>query len=210
MALQTVYEQSYPPVIPRDEANDPRTPDDSDAQGFPSARLSTPPSALTERTMRWARRTNPAEAPLRRGAWYPVFSTTSEEVGIIVHGRAIIVRRSSVDIRGTPPNRWTLVTQDSGSSYIVCPRCAERVPARIATGSWVASATCLRCQGTFTVEMPGVASTGGIARRPSDPDLRRGERRERREPQRVERRWGKERRASWRAYPPLFDDFTTP
>jgi hypothetical protein len=209
MALHTVSEQSsagHPP----DEAHDTRTLEDSDAQGLPSARLSTPPSALTERTMRWARRTNAGEAPLRCGAWYPVFTTTSDQVGIIVHGRVIILRRSSVDIQSTPPNRWTLVTAGSGSSYIVCPRCAERVPVRVGAGSWMASATCLRCQGIFPIEMPAGAGTGDIARRPIDPDLRRGERRQRREPQRVERRWGKERRASWGAYPPLFDDFTTP
>jgi len=192
-----------------DETNDARSLNELEARAVQPAEPRTHPSGLTHQPMRWARLNSANGAPLRRGAWYPVFNTTSEEVGIIVHGRVIIAGCSSVEVRETPANRWALVTAGAGSFHIVCPQCAERVPVRLAAGLWTPSLTCARCQGTFGVEMSAVTGAG-VAPRAADPDLRRRERRQGRQPQRVERRWAKERRASWQARPPLFDDFTTP
>jgi hypothetical protein len=60
----------------------------------------------------------------------------------------------------------------------------------------MASATCLRGAKGHSPLKCHRSQARGIARRPIDPDLRRGERRERGEPPRVARRWGKERQAS--------------
>jgi hypothetical protein len=167
------------------------------------------PSLPSSQRRRWARPAGLTGFPLRRGAWYPVFSVSTEEVGIIVRGRVIIVRRSAVEVQETPPLRWSIVDIHSGTSHIVCPHCADRVPVQVAAGAWLTSFTCRRCDGVFAVDMPVIARDSGAALRPSGTDLRRAERRSRRDPPRVERRSGRERRALL-GRAPLFDDFSTP
>jgi ribosomal protein S27AE len=86
---------------------------------------------------------------LRRGAWYPVLSVGPEEVVLVVRHRPVIVARSDVvDIVASQPNRWSVVAQESGTPYAVCPDCAERV----ALAAMAERMRCVRCKGWFEVE----------------------------------------------------------
>jgi hypothetical protein len=169
----------------------------------------TTPQPSPPRT-RWARPTGLTGFPLRRGAWYPVFGASTEEIGILARGRVIIVPRSAVELQEALPLRWSIVDVHTGASYLVCPQCADRFPVQIAAGSWTTSFICRRCDRVFAVDLPVVAQDNHGAIEPARTELRRAERRWRREPQRVDRRSGSERRGLPGARAPLFDDFTTP
>ena len=98
---------------------------------------------------RWARVDVSAPYGLRRGAWYPVLSVGPEEVVLVVRHRPVVVARSYVaDIRREPPNTWSVVAQESGTPYAVCPKCAERVT----LVDMAERMRCVRCQGWFEVE----------------------------------------------------------
>jgi hypothetical protein len=53
-----------------------------------------------------------------------------------------------VEIRDRVPAHWTLVPAEFGGPYLVCPSCAERLPAPAV----VTSAQCERCSQVFPVE----------------------------------------------------------
>ena len=119
---------------------------------------------------RWARVEVSAPYGLRRGAWYPVLSVGPEEVVLVVRHRPVVVARSYVaDIRREPPNTWSVVAQESGTPYAVCPSCAERV-----TLAAVAERMrCVRCKGWFEVERDPAARKRRLApgRPVSDRDV---------------------------------------
>lgn len=81
---------------------------------------------------------------LRAGAWYPVVGESGEsEVCLEVGSRRVAVSRRFLDLRPSPPAWFSVVAQprtvaereaaggayaDPGSMYVVCPRCARRLP----------------------------------------------------------------------------------
>ncbi len=119
---------------------------------------------------RWARVEVNAPYGLRRGAWYPVLSIGPEEVVLVARHRPVIVARSHVvDIVANQPNTWSVVAQESGTPYAVCPSCAERV-----TLAAVAERMrCVRCKGWFEVERDPAARKRRLApgRPVSDRDV---------------------------------------
>jgi hypothetical protein len=98
-------------------------------------------------TMRWARLKAAIDVPLRRGAWYRVLPpVTGLDVAVSVEGRRVTVPRPCVEIRNTPPQRWTVLLDPTVAldrtpmyyrrGYLVCPSCQERVvlpPAQVPT-----------------------------------------------------------------------------
>jgi CheY-like chemotaxis protein len=98
---------------------------------------------------RWARVNPGVQAPLRRGAWYPVLSVSSVEVVLDVNHRPLIVPRSNVEVLPSRPQTWSVVKSEPGEAYAVCPACAERAPLDVRDGEM----QCPRCQGVFVVEL---------------------------------------------------------
>jgi hypothetical protein len=133
----------------------------------------------------WARLQMPARCGLRWGAWYPVMGLSPREAQLWVHGRAMGVARSLLELRGTPPREWTVACAAAGSDlYLVCPGCRHR--ARFSDLN-VAATRCPRCNEVFTI------AWGDAARPPSRDDLRPDRRMTRRRmPQ--DRRNGDDRR----------------
>ncbi len=91
------------------------------------------------RPLRWARCLDNVADVLRRGAWYPLLEETSDgKVVLEVRRRPVRLSRVDVQIRETPPDRWSVVTRtgvlrptpggghDVVTTYAVCPACYER------------------------------------------------------------------------------------
>jgi hypothetical protein len=96
---------------------------------------------------RWARlREDVRRCQLRRGAWYPVLSVSSDEAVIEVRRKTVIVPLAYLEVVRTRPNTWTLIPRER---YAVCPNCAERV----AVGRPPERLGCLRCHGLFDVDL---------------------------------------------------------
>ena len=96
---------------------------------------------------RWARlREDVRRCQLRRGAWYPVLSVSSDEAVIEVRRKTVIVPLVYLEVVRTRPNTWTLIPRER---YAVCPNCAERV----AVGRPPERLCCLRCHGLFDVDL---------------------------------------------------------
>src|SRR5206468_1263910 len=55
------------------------------------------------RVAQWARLHTPARCGLRWGAWYPVMALTPREAQLWVRWRAVVVARSLLALRSTPP-----------------------------------------------------------------------------------------------------------
>jgi len=91
------------------------------------------------------------------GAWYPVTGLTAREAQVQVRGRMVMVPRSLLELRVTPPQEWTVVPPGVGPTrllaggrdgYVVCPNCRNRdtLPA-----VRVAKLRCARCNDVFTI-----------------------------------------------------------
>src|SRR5229473_916576 len=109
------------------------------------------------RVVRWARLEACATCGLRLGAWYPVTGLTAREAQVQVRGRMVMVPRSLLELRVTPPQDWTVVPPGVGPTrllaggrdgYVVCPNCRNRdtLPA-----VRVAKLRCARCNDVFTI-----------------------------------------------------------
>ena len=101
------------------------------------------------RVAQWARLQTPARCGLRWGAWYPVMGLTPREAQLWVRGRALVVARSLLELRSTPPREWTVArTPTASDPYLVCPSCRHR--AHLPDGR-VATLRCPRCNELFTI-----------------------------------------------------------
>ena len=101
------------------------------------------------RVAQWARLQTPARCGLRWGAWYPVMGLTPREAQLWVRGRALVVARSLLELRSTPPREWTVARTPAASApYLVCPSCRHR--AHLPDGR-VATLRCPRCNELFTI-----------------------------------------------------------
>src|SRR5713226_9687744 len=109
------------------------------------------------RVVKWARLEACATCGLRLGAWYPVTGVTAREAQVQVRGRMVMVPRSLLELRATPPQEWTVVPPRMDPSrplaggrdgYVVCPNCRHRdtLPA-----VRVAKLRCARCNDVFTI-----------------------------------------------------------
>ena len=141
------------------------------------------------RVAQWARLHTPARCGLRWGAWYPVMALTPREAQLWVRGRAVVVARSLLELRSTPPREWT-VARTAGAAgvadeYLVCPSCRYR--AHLPDGR-VATMRCPRCNELFAIAWDHDSSE------PSREELRADRRMSRRRNPR-ERRNDHERRA---------------
>ncbi|MGH7531601.1 MAG: hypothetical protein ACREMN_14565 [Gemmatimonadales bacterium] len=89
--------------------------------------------------LRWARCLDNAADLLRRGAWYPVLEASVDGRIVVECGRRPVrLSRGDVQIRVTPPDRWSIVVRtgvlrptlgggnDVVTTYAVCPHCRER------------------------------------------------------------------------------------
>ena len=103
----------------------------------------------------WARLQAEVKCPLRRGAWYRVIRLAAGEVTLDVGRAPLSVTRSLLELRATPPSRWSVVPDPRNAAglpenltdYGVCPSCRNRAslvghPARM---------RCPRCNGFFEV-----------------------------------------------------------
>ena len=75
-----------------------------------------------------------------------MLSVGADEGVLVVRHRAIIVALSLLEIVGTLPSKWTVV---SDGDYAVCPVCAERV----AVGTLPERMSCEQCGGDFEFEL---------------------------------------------------------
>lgn len=101
------------------------------------ARSSSPPSSNPRG---WARCLDNVADVLRRGAWYPILDESGDKVVLEVRRKQVRISRIDVDVRDTPPDRWSVVvrtgvlrptlgvTEGEGptTTYAVCPHCHER------------------------------------------------------------------------------------
>jgi len=145
------------------------------------------------RVAQWARLREPARCGLRWGAWYPVMGLTAREAQLRVRGHSLVVARSLLELRDTPPHEWT-VARPKGESepYLVCPSCRHRAHLLDVR---VQSLRCSRCNELFTIawdsdadEPPrdGLKADRRMARRRMPRDRRTGQ--ERRAPTGRDRR----------------------
>src|SRR5439155_1383541 len=65
--------------------------------------VSIPTREKPMRVVRWARLQSAAPCGLRLGAWYPVTGLTAREAQVQVRGRVLMVPRSLLELRTTPP-----------------------------------------------------------------------------------------------------------
>jgi len=93
---------------------------------------------------------------LRRGAWYRVLRLAQVEAVLDVARREVIVPREYLQIRPTPPHRWTVVQRPRdaqrvpahwGGHYGVCPNCRARSP----LAGRPPKLRCDRCNGLYDV-----------------------------------------------------------
>ena len=123
------------------------------------ARSSPPPS---EPPRGWARCLDNVADVLRRGAWYPILDESGDKVVLEVRKKQVRISRIDVDVRDTPPDRWSVVVRTGvlrptlGSregegvttTYAVCPHCHER---QDFTGN-PATLNCTRCKQEAKVD----------------------------------------------------------
>ena len=96
---------------------------------------------------RWARlREDVRRCQLRRGAWHPVLSLSSDEAVLEVRRKTMIVPLAYLEVVRTRPKAWTVIPRER---YAVCPDCAERV----AMGRPPERLRCPRCHGLFDVDL---------------------------------------------------------
>lgn len=102
----------------------------------------------------WARLKVEGGFPLRRGAWYRVTKFARDAVVLDVHGQPVVVPRTVVEIVGTPPQHWAVVSRPArsvmlpeswGPNYGVCPNCRHRAPLHGPREEL----RCPRCNGLF-------------------------------------------------------------
>ncbi len=107
--------------------------------------------------MSWARLHTRAICGLRWGAWYPVTGMTAREAQLQVRGRLVVVSRSLLELRITPPQHWTVVPPvvdpkrpfaGVRDGYVVCPSCRHR---ETTPALHVPTLRCARCNEAFTV-----------------------------------------------------------
>lgn len=123
------------------------------------ARSSSPPSSNARG---WARCLDNVADVLRRGAWYPILDESGDKVVLEVRRKQVRISRIDVDVRDTPPDRWSVVVRTGvlrptlgaregegpTTTYAVCPHCHER---QDFTGR-PASLTCTRCKKESNVD----------------------------------------------------------
>jgi len=109
------------------------------------------------RVVRWARLQSSAPCGLRLGAWYPVTGLTAREAQVQVRGRVLMVPRSLVELRTTPPLEWTVAPGGTDTArglagarddYLVCPNCRHRDALPDAR---VPRMRCSRCNEVFSI-----------------------------------------------------------
>lgn len=113
-------------------------------------------SLATPEVQQWARVKTGANYQLRRGAWYPVLSTTDVEAVLDVNQHAVTVPITALQILPVRPEAWSVVPRPPdavnlptswGNKYAVCPSCSARAPLGHATTSM----RCTRCGGEFEI-----------------------------------------------------------
>ena len=104
----------------------------------------------------WARLQADLNVRLRRGAWYRITQLGPLQAVVEVRGRSLAVPSAFLQVVGSPPRTWSVVTRPSdavhlprnfGDRYAVCPSCR----ARQAIGGRPRSMACQRCGGEFRV-----------------------------------------------------------
>ncbi len=109
------------------------------------------------RVVRWARLQSSAPCGLRLGAWYPVTGLTAREAQVQVRGRVLMVPRSLLELRTTPPLEWTVAPGGTDTArglvgarddYLVCPNCRHRDALPDAR---VPRMRCSRCNEVFSI-----------------------------------------------------------
>jgi len=104
----------------------------------------------------YARLDTDVNCELRRGAWYRVLRLAQLEAVLDVARREVSVPREYLQIRPTPPQRWTVVPRPRdaqrvpeswGGRYGVCPNCRARSP----LVGRPPKLRCDRCNGLYDV-----------------------------------------------------------
>ena len=114
-----------------------------------------------KRPVGWARCLDSVADVLRRGAWYPILEETADgKVVVEVGQRPVRLSRVDVQVRETPPDRWSVVVrtgvprptlgggQEVVTTYAVCPHCNERQD----FDGRPSSLTCTRCARASEVD----------------------------------------------------------
>ena len=114
-----------------------------------------------KRPVGWARCLDSVADVLRRGAWYPILEETADgKVVVEVRQRRVRLSRVDVQVRETPPDRWSIVVrtgvlrptlgggQEVVTTYAVCPHCHERQD----FDGRPSSITCTRCARASEVD----------------------------------------------------------
>jgi len=111
----------------------------------------------------WARCLDNVADVLRRGAWYPIVDETDDgKVVIEVRKKPVRVSRIDLDVRESPPDRWSIVVrtgllrptlggregEEITTTYAVCPHCHERQD----FNGKPDSLNCLRCKTESKVD----------------------------------------------------------
>lgn len=100
------------------------------------ARRSRPSPAPPSLDGQWARLRVETPSILRRGGWYRVLSLTADQVTVSIDGKPIALGRDSLEIRNSPPRRWTVLRrprrvirapENLRGGYMVCPSCRHRI-----------------------------------------------------------------------------------
>src|SRR5436309_2508953 len=119
--------------------------------------VSIPTREKPMRVVRWARLQSAAPCGLRLGAWYPVTGLTAREAQVQVRGRVLMVPRSLLELRTTPPLEWTVAPGGTDGArglarvrddYLVCPNCRHRDDLPDAR---VPRMRCSRCNEVFSI-----------------------------------------------------------
>lgn len=104
----------------------------------------------------WARLQTDVNCGLRRGAWYTVVSVRPRELVLRIEGKSMAVPRTLLELRMTPPSRWTVVPAPRDATglpggwsadYAVCPNCRHRAQLQ----GRPATLRCPGCNGLFEV-----------------------------------------------------------
>lgn len=115
------------------------------------------------RAQKWARLRRAGAQGLRRGAWYPVVSESSETIVVVdVNKRMVPVPRSMLVFSDTRPAKWTVVQwaehergaqraseSELGLTYAVCPACRYRSSILPPDAPRL---VCARCGGDFALD----------------------------------------------------------
>ncbi len=107
-----------------------------------------------DRDFRWGRLSVDLRTALRRGAWYRVLSAGPEEAVLEVRGVPTILPREALEIVARVPRVWSVVHQEWGGPYLVCPICASRIRTTQIDGVVV----CPDCSAALPVESEAPAA----------------------------------------------------